>query len=236
MEKHLAQIKLDEYKPLRDLVTENLRQAIVKGVFPPGSRLMEIQLATEMGVSRTPVREAIRKLELEGLVVMIPRRGAYVANLSIKDISDVYEIRTALDELAARLAAERINDEELEELQRDLVLFERYAEERDVNKIVELDGAFHDVLYRASRNDRLVGIISNLREQITSIRGRSMLYPGRLKKTIDEHREIVDCIAQRDPDKSERAVRRHMEQAERTLLKLIEEQSEEAQGEKDGKD
>lgn len=86
MVQHLKQIPIDSYKPLRDVVVESIRQAIISGQFPPGMRLMELQLAEEMGVSRTPVREAIRKMELEGLVVMIPRRGAYVADISIKDI------------------------------------------------------------------------------------------------------------------------------------------------------
>ena len=113
MSGHLEQIRLDSYKPLRELVCEHIRDAIINGVFAPGERLMEIQMADEMGVSRTPVREAIRKLEMEGFVVMIPRRGTYVSNMSIRDINDVYEIRISLDTLAAGLAAERISDEEL---------------------------------------------------------------------------------------------------------------------------
>ena len=176
MSGHLRPIKLDSYKPLRELVCENIRQAIIDGTFSPGERLMEIQLADEMGVSRTPVREAIRKLELEGFVVMIPRRGTYVADISIKDINEVYEIRTSLDVLAAGLAAERINDDELETLQRLLVEIGQHIEENNMDKIVEVDIAFHDVLYQASRNERLRNIINNLREQITVIRGRSMMY------------------------------------------------------------
>ena len=170
MSGHLRPIKLDSYKPLRELVCENIRQAIIDGTFSPGERLMEIQLADEMGVSRTPVREAIRKLELEGFVVMIPRRGTYVADISIKDINEVYEIRTSLDVLAAGLAAERINDDELETLQRLLVEIGQHIEENNMDKIVEVDIAFHDVLYQASRNERLRNIINNLREQITCIR------------------------------------------------------------------
>jgi DNA-binding GntR family transcriptional regulator len=170
MSGHLRPIKLDSYKPLRELVCENIRQAIIDGTFSPGERLMEIQLADEMGVSRTPVREAIRKLELEGFVVMIPRRGTYVADISIKDINEVYEIRTSLDVLAAGLAAERINDDELETLQRLLVEIGQHIEENNMDKIVEVDIAFHDVLYQASRNERLRNIINNLREQITVIR------------------------------------------------------------------
>lgn len=101
MERRLIPVSLDNYKPLREIVFEALREAIINGTLEPGERLMEIQLAEEMGVSRTPVREAIRKLELEGFVVMVPRKGAYVAGLSMKDIADVFEIRTALESLAA---------------------------------------------------------------------------------------------------------------------------------------
>lgn len=215
----LSPIKLDSYRPLRELVCENIRQAIIDGTFSPGERLMEIQLADEMGVSRTPVREAIRKLELEGFVVMIPRRGTYVADISIKDINEVYEIRTCLDVLAAGLAAERISDEELEKLQRLLVEIGQSIENGNIEKIVEIDTAFHDVLYQASRNERLVSIISNLREQITVIRGRSMMYPGRLLSTMEEHRALVDSIAARDVERAQNAARTHLENAEQTLLK-----------------
>ena len=202
MSGHLSPIQLDSYRPLRELVCETIRQAIVDGVFSPGERLMEIQLADEMGVSRTPVREAIRKLELEGFVVMIPRRGTYVADISIKDINEVYEIRTSLEVLAAGLAAERISDEELETMQRLLVEIGQHIEDGNIEKIVEIDTAFHDVLYKASRNKRLAGIINNLREQITVIRRRSMMYPGRLQNTMEEHRILVDSIAAHDVDLS----------------------------------
>lgn len=221
MSGHLGQIRLDSYKPLRELVCEHIREAIINGVFAPGERLMEIQMADEMGVSRTPVREAIRKLEMEGFVVMIPRRGTYVSDISIKDINDVYEIRTSLDMLAAGLAAERISDEELEELQRLLVQVGRAIEDNDMNKVLEADIAFHDVLYKASRNERLRNIINNLREQITVIRGVSMRYPGRLKDTQEEHRALVECIAARDVEKSQEVARIHLENAEKTLMEAM---------------
>ncbi len=218
---HLQPIKLDSYKPLRELVCENIRQAITDGTFSPGERLMEIQLADEMGVSRTPVREAIRKLEMEGFVVMIPRRGTYVADISIRDITEIYEIRTCLDILAAGLAAERITDEELEVLNRHLVEFSTAIAAEDMEKIVEVDIAFHEVLYMASRNARLHSIINNLREQVTSIRGRSMSYPGRLTETMDEPRALVDSIAARDVERAQNAARVHIENAEHTLMKSI---------------
>ena len=174
MSNKLTPIKLDSYQPLREVVFETLRDAIRKGILKPGERLMEIHLAEQLGVSRTPVREAIRKLELEGYVIMMPRRGTYVSNLSIKDINEVFEIRTSLDSLASGLAAERITDEELEHLQRLLVVIGEAIKEKNMEKIVEADTKFHDILYQASRNNRLVGIIYNLREQLTSFRAKSM--------------------------------------------------------------
>ncbi|WP_314623957.1 GntR family transcriptional regulator [uncultured Selenomonas sp.] len=218
----LAPIRLDSYQPLREVVAEALRDAIKSGTLAPGQRLMEIQLAEELGVSRTPVREAIRKLELEGYVVMMPRRGTYVASLSIRDVNDVFEIRTALDSLACGLAAERITENELESLQRLLVAIGGHIETGDMEKIVETDMRFHDLLYQASRNTRLVGIISNLREQLTRFRSASMSFPGRLKETLEEHREIVDAIAQGDVPGAKQAAEAHMEKAERTLLLSME--------------
>ena len=211
MVKHLRQIPLDTYKPLREVVIENIRDAILSGDFPAGMRLTELQLADEMGVSRTPIREAIRNLEQEGLVVMIPRRGAYVADVSIHDINEVYEIRTALETLAAGLAAERIEDSEIEEMDKYLIATRTYVSRLDYAKIVEMDTAFHDVIYKASRNKRCMNIISTLRQQIISIRERSMPYPGRLDEMLLEHRAIVDAIAQRDVEKAQMAVKTHME-------------------------
>ena len=214
----LLPVKLDSYKPLREVVYETLREAIRTGSLPPGERLMEIQLAEELGVSRTPVREAIRKLELERFVVMIPRRGTYVANLSLKDINEVFEIRAALDGLAAGLAAERITEEELEQLERLLVEISEHIDQHDNEKIVATDEAFHDILYRASRNERLVGIIYNLREQFTRFRSVSINYPGRLQNTLEEHRQLVEAIARREPDMAQQKAREHIENAEQTLL------------------
>ena len=177
----LSPIRLDSYQPLREVVCESLRNAISKGVLKPGERLMEIQLAEELGVSRTPVREAIRKLELEGYVVMLPRRGTYVSSLTIRDVNEVFEIRTSLESLAAALASERITDEEMDNLQRFLVQFANDIKSGDMEHIVDTDMKFHDALYQASRNNRLVGIISNLRDQLTRFRTTSMSYPDRLK-------------------------------------------------------
>ena len=214
----LEPIRLDTYKPLRDVVSEALRQAIREGVLQPGERLMEIQLAAELGVSGTPIREAIRKLELEGFVVMVPRRGTYVADISLKDVVQVFEIRSALEELAAGLAAERITPDELEELERILVEINDYIARDDFDKIVDADIRFHGILYKASRNNRLVDILRNLREQMLRFRSISMHYPGRLAATWEEHRQLVECIANRNSTQARKIAKKHMENSERTLI------------------
>lgn len=211
---------LDGYKPLREIVFESMREAILSGVLEPGERLMEIQLAEEMGVSRTPVREAIRKLELENFVVMIPRKGAYVAGVSSKDVADVFEIRSALEGLAAGLAAERITEDELEQMER--VLFYRANEgEMDLEQIVKSDTDFHALVYSASRNERLIQILANLREQIQRFRATSLAVPGRNKLALEEHRMIVEALRRHDSEEAQALAMAHIVTAENVMFDVL---------------
>lgn len=219
--KRLEPVNLDSYKPLRELVLESIREAIIKGTLKPGERLMEIQLAEELGVSRTPVREALRKLELEGFIVMVPRKGAYVADLSVKDIADVFEIRIALEGLAAALAAERITDEELELLERSLIEKGEAITSENFELLVQVDASFHETLYQASRNERLSAIINNLREQIQRFRSASLSYPGRNKKSLDEHRALLEALEARDVDAARQLAQKHIENAENVLIETL---------------
>ncbi len=217
----LQPINLDTYQPLREVVCEALRDAIRKGILEPGERLMEVQLADELGISRTPVREAIRKLEQEGYVIMMPRRGTYVSDISTSDVKEIFEIRSALESLATGLAARRIEPEELETLQNLLIEIEGYIRENNIEKIVETDIKFHGLLYQVSRNERLVNIINNLKEQLARFRTLSMSYPGRLQETLEEHSDMVEAIANGDVSAARDAAEHHMERAEKTLLKAM---------------
>lgn len=221
MGKRLSPVNLDSYKPLRELVLEAIREAIINGVLKPRERLMEIQLADELGVSRTPIREALRKLELEGFIVMVPRKGAYVSDISFKDIADVFEIRAALEGLASALAAERITDEELEEMERLLVEKVEAINSNDMERLVEVDTKFHETIYKASRNQRLFTIINNLREQIQRFRAQSLSHPGRMKQSLDEHRSIVEAIQSRDAAIARQAAQDHIENAENSMIESI---------------
>ena len=221
MRRKLLPVNLETYKPLREVVFETIREAIISGDLKPGERLMEVQLAEELGVSRTPVREAIRKLELEGFLIMLPRKGAYVAEISLKDIIDVFEIRAALDSLAAGLAAERITDEELEDLERSLLSVVESADQNDLDGIVDTDTSFHDIIYKASRNERLIQIINNLREQIQRFRTTSLAFPGRMQIAVDEHRKIVEAISERNVSLAQSLAQEHIESAENIMLEAL---------------
>ena len=220
-ERRLQPVNLESYKPLRELVLDAIREAIINGTLKPRERLMEIQLAEELGVSRTPVREALRKLELEGFIVMVPRKGAYVADISFKDIADVFEIRAALEALAAGLAAERITDEELEEMERLVAEKAEAIANQDMEKLIKVDTMFHEAIYKASRNQRLTSIISNLREQIQRYRTTSLAYPGRMQRSLEEHRSIVEAIQSRDSQFAQQVARVHIEIAENCIIEAI---------------
>lgn len=221
----LSKVNLNDYKPLREVVFNTLREAIVKGELKPGTRLMEVQLAEKMGVSRTPIREAIRKLELEGLVNMIPRKGAHVADLSVKDIMDVLEVRASLDGLATFLSASRITDGELKELRQIQSQFTAYMEKGNLHGTVKKDVEFHDVIYRSSRNEKLIQIVSNLSEQVHRFRIIYLKDYSSPRNVAKEHSEIIDAISSKDPEIAQKVAASHIKNQEVTIIKSIEKNS-----------
>ncbi len=217
----LTKVNLNDYKPLREVIFNTLREAIIVGELKPGERLMEVQLADKMGVSRTPVREAIRKLELEGLVEMLPRKGAHVADLSVKDIMDVLEVRATLDGLATRLSASRITDEEIKELRHQLAQFINYVEKDNLQGSIKKDVEFHDIIYRSSRNEKLIQISNNLREQVQRFRVIYIKDYSSSRELIREHTEILEAIASRDPAAAMECAQRHIKNQEETIIRSI---------------
>ena len=192
-------VNMNEYLPLRDVVFNTLRQAILRGELKPGERLMEIQLANKLGVSRTPIREAIRKLELEGLVLMIPRKGAEVAEITEKNMRDVLEVRKALEELAVQLACEKITQEELEELEKAGENFKKVLKRsKDITEVAEADVRFHDVIYMATDNQKLIHLLNKLREQMYRYRVEYLKNPDVHEQLTQEHEEIVYHIKRRE--------------------------------------
>ncbi len=220
MEEYLK-LNMNDYLPLRDVVFNTLRQAILKGDLAPGERLMEVSLANRLGVSRTPVREAIRKLELEGLVLMVPRRGAEVAKISEKNLRDVLEVRRTLEELAVELASKRMTDERMLALKRANVVFETSISGSDVTQIAEADEKFHDVIYAATVNDKLLQIMNNIREQMYRYRLEYIKDEEKRRDLVAEHRQIISALEKRDVDAAKRAVRVHIENQEATVVQNL---------------
>ena len=212
------QSNMDEFLPLRDVVFNTLRQAILTGELKPGERLMEIHLADRLGVSRTPIREAIRKLELEGLVTMIPRRGAEVAQITEKSMKDVLEVRRALDALCAELACDRITDEELENLRLACDAFETAVKTKDAKKIAQADVALHDIIVRSTGNQRLIQLVNNLSEQMYRYRFEYIKDSSQHQNLIDEHRIIYQSIVCKDKKTAADAARTHIDNQEKAIM------------------
>ena len=218
------ELKMDAYLPLRDVVFQTLRAAILKGDLKPGERLMEMQLASKLGVSRTPIREAIRMLEKEGLAVTIPRKGAEVARMTEKDMVDVLEIREALEELAVCLACRVITPEETLELKAAMDAFEEKTKTGDVPEIGEADENFHDVLYRASENQKLIAMLNNLREQMYRYRVEYLKDPRIYKRLIDEHHALYEAVCKGDAVLAGTCTREHLQRQTEAVKKRIREQ------------
>ena len=214
-------VTMNEYLPLRDVVFNTLRQAILRGELKPGERLMEIQLANKLGVSCTPIREALRKLELEGLVNMVPRKGAEVADITEKSQRDVLEVRKALEELSVQLACEKITEEEIEELKRVAERFKDTLNDQDVTKIAEADVAFHDVIYTATDNQKLILLLNNLREQMYRYRVEYLKKEEAYPQLIAEHEELIDNISKRNKEEATRIMCEHIDNQVATVINVI---------------
>lgn len=217
-------LNMDAFLPLRDVVFNTLREAILKGELKPGERLMELQLAAKLGVSRTPIREAIRMLEQEGLAVTIPRKGAEVARMTEKDMEDVLQIREALDELAASIACEQMTPEELEELRKAAKEFEEYTKSEDLKRIAEMDVRFHDIIYQATRNPKLVNMLNNLREQMYRYRVEYLKDEKNYPTLIKEHNEILAALSEKNQKSVKNAMYQHVKNQAKAVKEIIREQ------------
>lgn len=182
---------------------------------------MEIQLANKLGVSRTPIREAIRKLELEGLVLMIPRKGAEVAEITEKSLKDVLEIRRALEDLAVRLACEKITKEELKELKKAGDEFKKVLRSQDITEVAEADVRFHDVIYMATDNPKLIQLLNNFREQMYRFRVEYLKKDEVRPQLLAEHDEIIKYITEGNKEEASRVVTRHIENQALTVQDVI---------------
>ena len=213
----------DQYLPLREVVFRQLRKEILEGELRPGERLMELHLADRLGVSRTPIREAIRMLELEGLVVMVPRRGAFVAEIREKGLIEVLEVRRALEELAAELAAQRITEEQLKGLAAAAEHFEKMIGQDDSNEMARADEEFHYLILEATDNQRLIQLLAGFREQMYRYRAAYLQYEAVHSDLLKEHRLILDSLREHNPQKAIRAMRTHIDKQQEFMLNTVRE-------------
>lgn len=216
-----TQTNLDAFLPLRDVVFNTLRQSILTGELKPGERLMEIHLADKLGVSRTPIREAIHKLALEGLVTIVPRRGAEVAQITEKSMNDVLEVRRALDALCVELACERITEEGLQELHAACDNFEQCVRTKDNKKIAQADVRLHDIIVQATGNQRLIQLVNNLSEQMYRYRFEYIKDGSQHGTLVEEHRIIYDSILRKDKETAAAAAMTHIDNQKKAIIRQI---------------
>jgi DNA-binding GntR family transcriptional regulator len=199
-----------EARPTRERVLEKLREAILSGHFQPGQRLVERELVELLGVSRTPIREALRKLELEGLVTTVPYKGPVVTRPTVEDARQLYQVRAALEGQATALLAARAEAADLDCLGRFVQEAEAAVRAGDVRAVLAANNAFHDELARRCGNPLLESLINNLRNRIILLRVESLSLPGRPRESVAEHHEIVERLRAHDPEGARGAMERHI--------------------------
>ena len=201
----------DKYS-LRGMVFTRLREDILSGKYAVNEELKEIAIGEELGVSRTPVREALRQLELEGLVRIIPNKGAYVAGISNKDIHDIYMIRSYLEGLCARWACENITEDQLDEIEEIIYLSDFHVKKNHYDQIVELDSKFHELLYESCGSKILGHLLRDYHQYVHSLRKITLAEPDRAEHSNAEHAAILEAIRERDADRAESLAHEHITQ------------------------
>ena len=199
----------DKYS-LRGRVFQSIREDILSGRYEQNTELKEAAIGAELGVSRTPVREALRQLELEGLVTIIPNRGAYVNMITAKDVQDIYVIRSMLEGLCARWATQSITDEQLDSMEETLCLSEYHTSKKNYEKLYELDSLFHEQLYEAGGSRILNHILSDFHDYVKMVRKATISTSSRSVTSTEEHRAIFEAIKEKDPDKAEALAKEHV--------------------------
>lgn len=211
MDEFVKNTNFNQSKPIREIVYEGLRKSIISGIIPVGERIVEKEYAERLNISRTPVREAIRRLEEEELVENIPRSGVVIKRISAEDVIEIYKIRHYLEVLATINAMENITAKEIDELERLLDLTEQKNKEGDVKEVIRLFGEFNSLIYKASRMKRLASMISKLNEYIQKFRDISVTDNKRREKALIEHREILKAISEKNTVDIDEIIKKHLD-------------------------
>ena len=217
----MLNLDIQNHKPLREVVYEELKKQILTGKIVPGTRLMEIELAENLGVSRTPIREAIRKLEKEGLVTIEPRKGAYAAQLSRKDMLDILEVRQEMEGLAADFAAQRMDEDGKKALRAAAQDYKEALSSGDTERMIEDDTKFHRIIVEATGNKVLINMVEQLQELV--LRFRYLYYENfkQVEDMISEHEDIIRAIESGDAQLARKAAAAHIEMLEETVMSEV---------------
>ena len=201
---------MEEHYSLGGKVFQQLKNSILAGEFENGAELREIALAKKLGVSRTPVREALRQLEQEGLVEIYPNRGAYVKGITYKDVEDIFRIRARLEGLCAEMAVSSITHEQLDKLDEIILLSKFYEEKKDMEHLLKMDSQFHEVLFESCGSKMLEHQLKDYHQYVQKARLRSLKRQERAKKSTQEHEEILLAIKDRDAQRADELATRHI--------------------------
>ncbi len=205
---------------LREKIVETVRSAIVNGQIPAGTRVAEPELADRFGISRTPIREAFRQLESEGFITVIPRKGAVVASLSAKDISDFYDLKTVLEGYAARCAARTLTEKDIAKMESVNRQMETAATKNDLRRVLHLHNEFHDIFLKSCGNEKLHAIVQNLVRQFQRFR-LILTIRGRMDGSIKQHWEIIEAFQKRDARLAESLVMKNAQYGKKVLLREL---------------
>ncbi len=208
----------DKYS-LRGRVFQRLRDDILSGRYQENEELKEIAIGEELGVSRTPVREAFRQLELEGLIRIIPNKGAYVTGITIKDVEDIYRMRSLLEGLCAEWATQHITKEQLEEMEENVYLSEFHAEKGHFDQMAELDNRFHEIMYEASDSKMLEHLLKDFHQYVLRVRQKTLANNVRSKASNKEHRMIMEAIKSGDAALARQLAHEHIVNAYNNMVK-----------------
>ncbi len=208
----------DKYS-LRGRVFHKLREDILSGKYEENEELKEVAIGEELGVSRTPVREAFRQLELEGLIQIIPNKGAYVTGITEKDVQDIYMIRSLLEGLCAKWATEHITKEQLAEMEENVYLAKFHAENGHLEQLAELDNRFHDILYEACNSKMLEHQLKDFHQYVLRVRKKTLSSASRGPKSNQEHEAILEAIKSGDGELAQQLANRHMINAYENMVK-----------------
>ena len=214
-------LKLEGYELLNQKVYRALKEAIIKGVLEPGTKLLENKIAEEMHVSRTPVREAMQKLVAEGFVKTTPNQTMVVTEVSLEDIKEVLQIRGVLEGLAARVAAKKITSQEIDELEEIVIQMDLYVAKKDLTSYCKVDKEFHNLILNVCGNKWIINICDNLVNFIYRYQIRFLSFPRRLKCSLEEHRKIMESLKKHNSEDVDRLSQIHMENTVINILKNV---------------